>query len=67
MDHIHEVVCGVLLLADAVRVEDIVVDEVARRWIRISNSLVSGVGGPQELLMDQQIVFGDQPVWLAGP
>jgi hypothetical protein len=66
-DHVCKVVCGVLLLADAVRDENEVAVEVARRWITTSNSPIRGVGGARELFMDQKIVFGDQPIWLAGP
>ncbi len=63
MDAVCHLTCGVLLLADAARDDNPVAFEVARRWIRPA-TLLSGLTVEQELRVDQQIVFGDQPVWL---
>jgi hypothetical protein len=66
MDHLCKLVCGVLLLADAARDGDFAASEIARRWIKPPDGLVRGVGGEQELGINQAIVFGDTRVWLAG-
>jgi alkylation response protein AidB-like acyl-CoA dehydrogenase len=66
MDHVCKLVCGILLLADAARDSDFVAAEIAQRWIKPPSGLVSGIGGEQELLMNQRIVFGNTSAWLAG-
>ena len=63
MQRIGQLTSGVLLLADAARDDDVVAMEVARRWIQPA-PLISDVSVEEELALDQQIVFGDQPIWL---
>lgn len=63
MQRIAQLTSGILLLADAARDDDVVAMEVARRWIQPA-PLVSDLSVEQELALDQQIVFGDQPIWL---
>ncbi|KAJ5759243.1 hypothetical protein N7520_006399 [Penicillium odoratum] len=66
MDRICKLTCGILLLADAARDGNSIAMEVARRWIR-PTLLVSGLSVEQELKLCQQIVFGDQPIWMGLP
>lgn len=66
MQRVCKLTAGVLLLADAARDDNAVALEVARRWIQPA-TLLSGSSVEQELLLDQQIVFGDQPIWLGLP
>ncbi|KAF4957857.1 hypothetical protein FSARC_11153 [Fusarium sarcochroum] len=62
MDGVCKLTSGILLLADASRDEDPVAMEVARRWIKPSTFL-SGSSVEKELMLDQQIVFGEQPTF----
>ncbi|KAJ5552396.1 hypothetical protein N7494_001774 [Penicillium frequentans] len=66
MDRVCKMSAGVLLLADAARDDNPVALAVARRWIR-PTTLLSGLSVEQELKLDQQIVFGDQPTWVGLP
>jgi alkylation response protein AidB-like acyl-CoA dehydrogenase len=66
MDRVCKLSTGILLLADAARDDNPVAIEVARRWIR-PTTLLSGLSVEQELMYDQQIVFGNQPTWLGEP
>jgi hypothetical protein len=66
MDRVCKLSSGILLLADAARDNDPVAMEVARRWIR-PTALLGGLSVKEELMLDQQIVFGDQPLWLGLP
>jgi len=66
MERVCKLTSGVLLLADAARDDNPIVLEVARRWIR-PVTLLSGTSVEQELLFDQQIVFGNQPTWCGLP
>lgn len=62
MERVSKLTSGILLLADAARDDNPVAIEVARRWIR-PTTLLSGYSVEEGLLFDQQIVFGDQPIW----
>lgn len=66
MQRLCKLTSGILLLADAARDDNAVAMEVARRWIQPA-TLLSGSSVEQELMFDQQIVFGDQPIWLGVP
>jgi alkylation response protein AidB-like acyl-CoA dehydrogenase len=66
LERVSKLTSGILLLADAARDDNPVAIEVARRWIR-PVTLLSGTSVEQELLYDQQIVFGDQPTWCGLP
>lgn len=66
MTRIAKLTSGILLLADAARDDNATAIAVARRWIR-PPTLLSGTSVEEELLLDQEIVFGDQPKWLGLP
>ncbi|KAK9358078.1 hypothetical protein V1504DRAFT_397684 [Lipomyces starkeyi] len=66
MQLVAKLTSGILLLADAARDDNALAVEVARRWIQ-PPTLLSGSGVERELLLDQEIVFGDQPKWLGLP
>ncbi|KFY15821.1 hypothetical protein V492_01750 [Pseudogymnoascus sp. VKM F-4246] len=63
MQRVAKLTSGILLLADAARDDNAVAMEVARRWIQPA-TLLEGLSAEQGLMLDQQIVFGDQPTWL---
>lgn len=67
MGRVCQVVSGVVLLVDAARDDDPTALEIARRWIRPTNPLISGVSVDEELLVDQSIVFGNRPTWVGCP
>lgn len=66
MTRVAKLTSGILLLADAARDDNAVAIAVARRWIQ-PTTLLSGSSVEEELLLDQEIVFGDQPKWLGLP
>ncbi|KAF3392087.1 hypothetical protein DPV78_010331 [Talaromyces pinophilus] len=66
MTRVAKLTSSILLLADAARDDNTVAIEVARRWIQ-PPTLLGGSSVEEELLLDQEIVFGDQPKWLGLP